>query len=70
VREGEYLLAVRGKDVRSPANVYSFFENTSGKIVEITVGPNADGSGVSNRIGRPDWERSRPAETAIGWNAI
>jgi len=45
VREGEYLLAVRGKDVRSPANVYSFFENTSGKIVEITVGPNPDGSG-------------------------
>jgi tricorn protease len=45
VREGEYLLAVRGKDVRSSANVYSFFENTSGKIVELTVGPNADGTG-------------------------
>jgi len=26
-------------------NVYGFFENTSGKIVEITVGPNADGTG-------------------------
>ena len=45
VREGEYLLSVRGQDVRPPANVYKFFENTSGKIVEITVGPNADGSG-------------------------
>jgi tricorn protease len=45
VREGEYLLAVRGQDVRPPVNVYRFFENTSGKIVEITVGPNADGSG-------------------------
>jgi tricorn protease len=45
VREGEYLLAVRGKDVRVPANIYSFFENTSGKIVEITVGPNPEGSG-------------------------
>ena len=31
-------------DVRPPANIYSFFENTAGKIVEITVGPNADGS--------------------------
>ena len=40
VRAGEYLLAVRGQDVRPPANVYSFFENTAGKIVEITVGPN------------------------------
>jgi tricorn protease len=45
VREGEYLLAVRGKDVRSTASVYSFFENTSGKIVEMTVGPNPDGTG-------------------------
>ena len=45
VREGEYLLAVRGQDVKPPANVYSFFENTANRIVEITVGPNADGSG-------------------------
>jgi tricorn protease len=45
VRQGEYLLAVAGKDVRPPANVYSFFENTAGKIVEITVGPSPDGSG-------------------------
>jgi tricorn protease len=46
VRAGDYLLAVRGRDVRPPANVYSFFENTSGKIVEITIGPNADGTGA------------------------
>lgn len=45
VRAGEYLLAVRGQDVRPPANIYSFFENTSGKIIEMTVGPNPDGSG-------------------------
>ena len=44
VKAGEYLLAVNGKDLRPPTNLYSFFENTSGKIVEITVGPNADGS--------------------------
>ncbi len=45
VRAGEYLLAVRGQDVKPPANLYSFFENTANKIVEITVGPNPDGSG-------------------------
>ena len=45
VRAGEYLLAVNGRDVRPPANLYGFFENTSGKIVEITVGPNPDGAG-------------------------
>jgi tricorn protease len=44
-RAGEYLLAVNGRDLRPPTNLYSLFENTSGKIVEITLGPNADGSG-------------------------
>jgi tricorn protease len=44
-RAGEYLLAVNGRDLRPPTNVYSLFENTAGKIVEITLGPNADGSG-------------------------
>jgi tricorn protease len=45
VRTGEYLIAVGGQDVRPPANIYSFFENTAGRIVELTVGPNADGTG-------------------------
>jgi tricorn protease len=45
VRAGEYLLAVNGVDLRPPASVYAPFESTSGKIVEITVGPNSDGSG-------------------------
>jgi len=45
VRAGEYLLAVRGEEVRPPANLYRFFENTAGQIVELTVGPNADGTG-------------------------
>jgi tricorn protease len=46
VKAGEYLLAVRGQDLRPPVNIYSLFENTSGKLVEITVGPNPDGSGA------------------------
>jgi len=40
VKEGEYLLAVNGKELYVSTNLYSQFENTSGKIVEITVGPN------------------------------
>jgi tricorn protease len=44
VKTGEYLLAVAGQDLRPPANLYALFENTSGKIVEITVGPNPDGT--------------------------
>ncbi|HJR57842.1 MAG TPA: PDZ domain-containing protein [Vicinamibacterales bacterium] len=44
-KAGEYLLAVNGKELRPPTNVYSLFENTAGKIVELTLGPNADGAG-------------------------
>jgi tricorn protease len=44
-KEGEYLLAVDGREVRVPENLYAFFENTAGKIVEITLGPTPDGKG-------------------------
>ena len=46
VQEGEYLLAVNGREVRAADNVYSFFEATSGKNVLLRVGPNPDGSGA------------------------
>jgi tricorn protease len=44
-KAGDYLLAVNGRDLRPPTNIYSLFENTAGKIVELTLGANADGSG-------------------------
>lgn len=44
VRVGDYLIAVNGRDVKPPANLYEFFENTAGKFVELTVSANADGS--------------------------
>ncbi len=46
VKAGEYLIAVEGKEVRPPANLFRFFENTANKIIEITVGPNPDGTGA------------------------
>jgi tricorn protease len=45
VQVGEYLLAVNGRDVRPPADVYSFFEETAGKQVVLKVGTKPDGSG-------------------------
>ncbi|UCC41344.1 MAG: PD40 domain-containing protein [Candidatus Aminicenantes bacterium] len=45
VKAGEYLLAVQGKELLPPTNFYSLFENTSGKIIELKVGPNPDGKG-------------------------
>src|SRR5581483_5480697 len=46
VKAGEYLIAVNGRDVRPPENVYSFFEDLANKSVLLKVGPNADGSGA------------------------
>jgi tricorn protease len=46
VQDGEYLIAVAGQDLRPPENLYGRFENSAGKIVEITVGPNPDGTGA------------------------
>lgn len=43
IKVGEYLLKVNGIDVKPPQNLFRFFENTAGKIVEITVGNNPDG---------------------------
>ncbi len=45
VKEGEYLLAVQGKELRPPTNLYSLFENTADKLIEITVGPDPEGKG-------------------------
>lgn len=40
IKPGDYLLAVNGKEVTADQNLYQFFENTAGKITELTVGPN------------------------------
>jgi len=45
VTQGEYLLAVNGRELRSTDEVYSFFEARAGKSVILRVGPNPDGSG-------------------------
>ena len=48
VKEGDYLIAVNGREVRASAtggdNVYSFFESKANKQVVIKVSANADGS--------------------------
>jgi tricorn protease len=44
VEAGEYLIAVSGEDLRYPENLYSRFENTVNKAVEISVARNRNGS--------------------------
>ncbi len=45
VRPGEYLLAIDGKELRYPEDIYARFEGTSGRIVELTIGTSATGQG-------------------------
>jgi tricorn protease len=48
VRQGEYLLAVDGRDLRGNDEIYSFFLERAGKAVRLEVG--ADPSGKDARI--------------------
>ncbi len=43
---GEYLLAVRGRELHASDNLYGFFDETAGHQTIIRVGPNADGAGA------------------------
>ena len=46
VKEGEYLLAVNGRNLHATDDIYSFFQETAGKQVVLKVGPKPDGSGA------------------------
>jgi tricorn protease len=43
VKEGEYLLAVNGRDLKAGDNLYQFFDATAGKQTVLHVGPTPDG---------------------------
>jgi tricorn protease len=43
VKEGEYLLAVNGRELKAGDNLYEFFDGTAGKQTVLHVGANADG---------------------------
>jgi tricorn protease len=44
--EGDYLLAVNGRELHATDNVDSFFDGTAGKQTVLRVGKNADGGGA------------------------
>ncbi|MCP4723683.1 MAG: peptidase S41 [bacterium] len=44
VSTGDYIISVNGTDLRSDTNIYSLFEKTDGKIVELTVSSSPDGA--------------------------
>ncbi len=42
VKEGNYLIAVNGNNVTAAEDIYRFFENTAGKITELTISSGPD----------------------------
>lgn len=46
VRQGDYLLAVDGRQVTTQANPYQFLENKAGRPTQITVGADPTGKGA------------------------
>jgi tricorn protease len=53
VSEGEYLLAVNGRPLRYPTNLYSLFEKTADQIIDLRVGPNPNEEGARIVTVRP-----------------
>jgi len=48
VKEGDYLIAVNGREVRANDNIYSFFQETAGKQIIIKVSAAPDGKNARN----------------------
>lgn len=44
INTGDYIIAVNGKNVSSNVNLYSYFENTADKIIDLTVSKTSTGS--------------------------
>lgn len=78
VSEGEYILAVDGENVAGTDNLFRFFEEKANRLVELSVGPNADGSDertvtvtpVSNEYGlrNRDWVEGNIAKVNAATN--
>jgi tricorn protease len=52
VKEGEYLLAVNGRELNAGDNLYEFFDGTAGKQTILRVGANPDGPASENKSAR------------------
>ncbi|MBL8519172.1 MAG: PD40 domain-containing protein [Betaproteobacteria bacterium] len=53
VKEGDYILAINGRNVTANENLYAFLENTVNKQVTLSVGSDATGKGAKNIVVQP-----------------
>lgn len=66
VVEGEYLLAVNGRPLRYPTNLYSLFEETADQIIDLRFSPTPDEAGARTVTVKPI-----ASETALRhWNWV
>ncbi len=59
IAEGDYLLAVNGREVRATDEVYSFFEGTAGKSTVLKVGPDPSGNNAREVVVVPLGDENR-----------
>ena len=52
-KEGEYLLAIAGREITAEENLFERLENTAGQQLTLRVGPNADGTGARDIVVKP-----------------
>ncbi len=52
-KEGDFIIAINGRDVTAKDNLYAFLENTVGKQVTVTVSNNATGASPRNVVVQP-----------------
>ena len=43
VKTGDYIIAVNGNEITAAEDIYRYFENTAGKITELSISANPDG---------------------------
>ena len=53
VKEGDYILAVNGQELKAPTNPYHLFEQTAGLQTTITVGSSADMKAAKDIVVEP-----------------
>ena len=59
VRAGEYILAVNGRELRAPTNIYSLFAQTADRITDLRVSPTPNESEARTVTVRPIDDESR-----------
>ncbi len=53
VKEGDYILAVNGRNLTAADNLYAFLENTANKQVTLSIGGDPTGKGAKNIVVQP-----------------